>query len=256
MAPKNHVASLQHKATCPICVEYFMEPVTLQCGHNLSHACTKDQTSICLVCHLSGTHRAHTVVSIEEAAWSTRLSAVCTGDKKRSTQTGECDTAHPQLILSEDWKSVRWGHTWQNLPGTPERFESESCVLGCEGFTLERHSWEVEVKVKDGGHWAVGVARESVRRKGWINLNPKEGIWAVECCWGWYQALTSPVTPPPPLRWVPSRIQVCLNCEQRQVTFFDAGNEVLIFTFPLGSVPGERIHPWLWVGGSQLRLCP
>ncbi|XP_039358213.1 butyrophilin subfamily 1 member A1-like [Mauremys reevesii] len=167
------------------------------------------------------------------------------------------DTAHPDLVLSEGGKCVRWGDTWQRLSNNPERFNYWECVLGCEGFTSGRHCWEVEVG--GGGCWAVGVARESVRRKGGISLSPEGGIWAVE--WDWwkdqFRALTSPVTPLPVSR-APSRIQVCLDCDRGQVTFIDAGDEASIFTFPPGSIPGERIRPWLWLGslGSQLRLCP
>ncbi|XP_065419304.1 butyrophilin subfamily 1 member A1-like [Chrysemys picta bellii] len=173
------------------------------------------------------------------------------------------DTAHPELILSEDRKSVRWGDTWQQLPNNPERFDTDPCVLGCEGFTSGRHCWEVEVvagqhwevEVGDGELWAVGVARESVGRKGRISLSPEGGIWAVKQGWDQFQALTSPETPLP-LSRVPSRIRVCLDCDRGQVTFIDAGDEAPIFTFPPGSVPGERIQPWLWVwGGSRLRLC-
>ncbi|KAM7145544.1 butyrophilin subfamily 1 member A1-like isoform 1-T2 [Macrochelys suwanniensis] len=165
------------------------------------------------------------------------------------------DTAHPELVLSEDRKSVRWADTRKDLPDNNlERFDTERCVLGREGFTSGRHYWEVEVGV--GLLWAVGVAKESVRRKGGVSLSPEEGIWAVDQRQGQYQALTSPVTPLP-LSRAPSRIRVCLDYEQGQVTFIDAGDEALIFTFPLGSVPGERIRPWLWLGmESQLKLCP
>ncbi|KAM9120027.1 zinc finger protein RFP-like isoform 1-T1 [Pangshura tecta] len=166
------------------------------------------------------------------------------------------DTAHPDLVLSEDRKHVIRGDTRQRLPNNPERFSTEPCVLGCEEFTSGRHCWEVEV----GGRrdWAVGVARESVGRKGWISLHPEAGIWAVERHWlGQFQALTSPVTPLP-LSRAPSRIRVCLDFYRGQVTFIDAGDEAPIFTFSTGSVPGDRIRPWFWVVGvgSQLRLCP
>ncbi|XP_073167592.1 butyrophilin subfamily 1 member A1-like isoform X2 [Lepidochelys kempii] len=162
------------------------------------------------------------------------------------------DTAHPDLVLSEGGKSVRCGDTRQRLPDTPERFDTVRCVLGCEGFTAGRHCWEVG----GGGSWAVGVARESVRRKGWISLSPEEGIWAVERCGGRFRALTSPETPLP-LSRAPSRIRVCLDCDRGQVTFIDAGDEAPIFTFPPGSVPGARVRPWLWVWeGSWLRLRP
>ncbi|CAM5158572.1 unnamed protein product [Eretmochelys imbricata] len=165
------------------------------------------------------------------------------------------DMAQSQLVLSEDGKSVRWGDTWQNLPDNPERFDSRACVLGCEGFTAETHCWEVEVG--NGELWAVGVARESVRRKGWISLSPEQGIWAVGQCGGQFRALTSPEAPLP-LSQVPSRIRVCLDCDRWQVTFSDAGDGTPIFTFPPGSIPGERIRPWFWlgVGGSRLSLCP
>ncbi|XP_067417482.1 E3 ubiquitin-protein ligase TRIM15-like isoform X2 [Emydura macquarii macquarii] len=163
------------------------------------------------------------------------------------------DTAHPNLILSEDWKTVKWGKKWHNVPEDPERFDSRACVLGCEGFTSGRHYWEVEVG--DGVLWAVGVARESVRRKGWISPNPEGGIWAMGQWEEQFQALTSPESPLP-LSWVPRKIRVSLDYERGQVTFFDAGNEAPIFTFPPASFTGEKICPWLWVGpGSQLRLC-
>ncbi|CAM4652596.1 unnamed protein product [Caretta caretta] len=89
------------------------------------------------------------------------------------------NTAHPELVLSEDQKSVRRGDTWQDLPNNPERFDTELCVLGCEGVTSGRHCWEVEVG--DGQYWAVEVARESVRRKGWINYNPEGSVTSTQC---------------------------------------------------------------------------
>ncbi|XP_065419968.1 butyrophilin subfamily 1 member A1-like [Chrysemys picta bellii] len=187
--------------------------------------------------------------------WEGPIAKSSTGQLGHMNVTLDPDTAHPILILSEDQKSVTCGDTRQDLPDNPERFDTEPWVLGCEGFTSGRHCWEVEVG--GGGGWAVGVARESVRRKGWISHSPEGGIWAVEWDWlGHFRALSSPVTS---LYWrgAPKRIRVCLDCDWGQVTFFDAGDETPIFTFPPGSVPGERIRPWLWVGwGSQLSLCP
>ncbi|XP_065420237.1 E3 ubiquitin-protein ligase TRIM41-like [Chrysemys picta bellii] len=166
------------------------------------------------------------------------------------------DTAHPQLIVSADRKSLRWGDTRQNLPNNPERFDTELCVLGCEGFTSGRHYWEVEVE--DGGLWSVGVARESVSRKGGISVNPERGIWAVQCWEDQYWALTSsqqliPFSP----SQAPRRIWVYLDYEGGQVTFFDAGHGDPIFTFPTASFAGERIRPFFWVGleGSSSVLC-
>ncbi|XP_024070579.1 zinc finger protein RFP-like [Terrapene carolina triunguis] len=170
------------------------------------------------------------------------------GSIRHANVTLDPNMAHPQCILSKNQKSVRWEDTQQDLPNKPERFYIDPCVQGWEGFTSERHCWEVEVG--SGGYW---VARESVRRKGRISFSPEEGIWTVEPWEDQCHALTSPVTHLP-LSHVPRRIQVCLDSELGQVTFFDAGNKAPIFTFPPASVTGGRIRPWLQVLG--IRLCP
>uniref|UniRef100_A0A8C8VJJ7 Zinc finger protein RFP-like n=1 Tax=Pelusios castaneus TaxID=367368 RepID=A0A8C8VJJ7_9SAUR len=186
------------------------------------------------------------------------------GSFTQVTVTLDPDTAHPDLVLFEDGKSViredccypfSFLRRYRQPVPNPDRFDTVRCVLGREGFTWGRHYWEVEVGGGEG--WAVGVARESVGRKGRISHSPEGGIWAV---WRWedqFWALTSPWTPLPHCR-APSRIQVCLDCDRGQVTFFGAGDEAPIFTFPPGSVPGERIRPWLWVWDphTRLRLCP
>uniref|UniRef100_K7FFK2 Butyrophilin subfamily 1 member A1 n=1 Tax=Pelodiscus sinensis TaxID=13735 RepID=K7FFK2_PELSI len=163
------------------------------------------------------------------------------------------DPANPLLVLSEDGKRVRWEQKRQPLPDTPERFDTCFCVLGREGYTSGKHCWEMGVG--DGRYWAVGVATESVSRKGGMSLSPQGRIWAVRWWGDEFQALTDPATSLP-LRH-PSRIRVCLDCDWGQVTFMDAGSNAPIFTFPPGSFSGERIQPWIWVGsGSQLSLCP
>ncbi|XP_039374812.1 E3 ubiquitin-protein ligase TRIM7-like [Mauremys reevesii] len=161
----------------------------------------------------------------------------------KANVTLDPDTASPYLILSADRKSVRWVDTWQVLPDNPERFDTWTCVLGCEGFTSGRHYWEVEVE-EEGGVWAVGVARESVNRKGWIRFTPERGIWAVLCSEDQYWALTSPEQSIPfPPSSAPRKIRVYLDYEQGQVAFFDAGTGDPIVTFPPASFAGERIRP-------------
>uniref|UniRef100_A0A8C0FXA5 RING-type E3 ubiquitin transferase n=1 Tax=Chelonoidis abingdonii TaxID=106734 RepID=A0A8C0FXA5_CHEAB len=127
-------------------------------------------------------------------------------------------TAHPRFVVSNRRKSVRWGDTRQDLPYSPKRFDPSRCMLGCEGFTSGKHCWMVEVG--DGGNWAVGVARESVRKKGEISLDPAGGIWAMGLCRGQYRVLTSPVTLLT-LSRSPTRILVCLEYEEGLVTFID-----------------------------------
>ncbi|NXC71639.1 TRI38 ligase, partial [Anhinga anhinga] len=100
------------------------------------------------------------------------------------------DTAQSRLILSEDQRSVVQGATQQSRLDSPERFDPWPCVLGCEGFDSGRPCWEVEVGY--GSCWAMGVALESVKRKGPIDMSPVGGIWAVGRYKEKFQALTSP----------------------------------------------------------------
>ncbi|NXE57015.1 TRI27 protein, partial [Casuarius casuarius] len=156
-------------------------------------------------------------------------------------------TAHPNLHLSEDQKEARGHLTRQDLPDNPERFDFEPCVLGCEGFTAGRHFWEVEVG--QGGVWAVGVARESVRRKGQISLTPKEGVWALEA----YHSLTSPRANLR-LNPLPRRIRVSLDYEAGWVAFFSTDDESPILVYTRASFNSERVFPWFKMGiGARLQ---
>uniref|UniRef100_A0A8B9SXJ2 B30.2/SPRY domain-containing protein n=1 Tax=Anas platyrhynchos TaxID=8839 RepID=A0A8B9SXJ2_ANAPL len=151
-------------------------------------------------------------------------------------------TAHPLLVLSQDNCTVRWESKWQQVPKTPERFDTSCCVLGREEFREGRHCWEVEVEGGKGtcSSLAVGVARVSVKRKGEISMSPEEGIWAVQYS---EEQLTSLTSPPTPLSLspVPTRLWVCLDCTQGQVSFINPENRVKIFTFPDGQHPVDPV---------------
>ncbi|EOA94930.1 Butyrophilin subfamily 3 member A3, partial [Anas platyrhynchos] len=160
-------------------------------------------------------------------------------------------TAHPELILSEDHRSVRWKNGLKDVPDTDERFDIRLCVLGYEEFRDGRHWWEVEVEgegeTESNSWWAVGVAKASVKRKGLFNMSPEEGIWAVQYDEGQLMSLTSPRTPLS-MSPVPTRIWVCLDCTQQHVSFINADNGVEIFTFTAANFNKKPIRPWflLW----------
>ncbi|NXV24679.1 BT1A1 protein, partial [Cepphus grylle] len=165
------------------------------------------------------------------------------------------DTAHCDLVLSDDCKSVKRQDTRQDIPDIPERFNPWRCVLGREGFTSGRYYWEVEVV--DGGGWTVGVCREDVKRKGDIEFKPEEGVWAVGQWAGHFQALTSPSHTFLPEIQTPKRIRVSLDYEEGRVAFFSVDEEIPIFTFALVSFEGIRVRPWVWLGpGTWLKMWP
>ncbi|XP_078287914.1 E3 ubiquitin-protein ligase TRIM39-like [Rhinoraja longicauda] len=101
---------------------------------------------------------------------------------KRVSVTLDVETAHALLEVSEDRKRVRLTGTERSLPDTGKRFTFWPCVLGSEGFTSGRHYWEVEVA--GSRRWSLGVAAESVERKGGVALTPETGVWSIGRC-GW-----------------------------------------------------------------------
>ncbi|XP_075769752.1 butyrophilin subfamily 3 member A3-like isoform X2 [Pelodiscus sinensis] len=87
---------------------------------------------------IKGKHTGEAEKHLSTIGW--RGVAFPTGE---ANVTLDPDTAHPQLVLSEDGKHVSWERTRQPLTDTPERYDFWECVLGREGFTSERHCWEV-----------------------------------------------------------------------------------------------------------------
>ncbi|XP_067321497.1 zinc finger protein RFP-like [Anolis sagrei] len=176
--------------------------------------------------------------------------------QQKAHVTLDPDTAHPQLILSEDCRRVTFGKKKQNLPDNPERFSDDPYVLGQEGFTGGRHFWEVLVGSEEG--WTVGVARKSVERKDLDHSGPEAGIWEVGK-WGreYHFSSNNNEYPCLILNEEPKRIRVTLNYEGRQVTFYDADSAAMIFECPPASFSGETLLPLFYVKRkAQLTLSP
>uniref|UniRef100_A0A671S773 E3 ubiquitin-protein ligase TRIM39-like n=1 Tax=Sinocyclocheilus anshuiensis TaxID=1608454 RepID=A0A671S773_9TELE len=151
------------------------------------------------------------------------------------------DTAHPDLILSYDGKQVRCGDIKQKLPYSPKIFTYCPNVLAEEGFSSGKFYFEVQVKGKTA--WDLGVARESIKRKGKITLSPEDGYWTV---WlrnkNQYEALSSPSVPLS-LRVRPQRIGVFVDYEKGLVSFYDVESSSHIYSFTGQSFTG-KLYPY------------
>lgn len=143
--------------------------------------------------------------------------------------TLDSNTAHPRLVLSEDMKSVRCGDRHQQLPDNPERFDRVVCVLGREAISSGRHYWEVQVGGKTD--WDLGVAKQSINRKGKIEVTPSNGYWFLSLRdKNKYAFRTEPSTDVH-LSLRPRRIGIFVDFEKGQVSFFNVDAKIHIYTF-------------------------
>ncbi|XP_036452757.1 pyrin-like isoform X1 [Colossoma macropomum] len=150
------------------------------------------------------------------------------------------DSAHPELILSDDGKQVRHRDEQQNLPDKPERFDRCPCVLGKEGFSSGRFYYEVQVRGKT--EWDLGVTTESSNRKGEIIASPEDGYWTVilrnetE-----YKAGESPPVCLS-LKQAPQKVGVFVDYEEGLVSFYDVEANSHIYSFT-GQSFTEELYP-------------
>ncbi|XP_016333405.1 E3 ubiquitin-protein ligase TRIM39-like [Sinocyclocheilus anshuiensis] len=158
------------------------------------------------------------------------------------------DTAHPNLILSDDGKQVRHGDTEQKLPDKLERFDTYPCVLGKEGFSLGRFYFEVQVQGKTD--WTLGVARESTDRKGKITLKPEDGYWTVVLRKGKeFFACAEPFTSLC-LSETRQRVGVFVDYEEGLVSFYDVEFSSLIYSFT-GQSFTDKLYPYFSPGSNN-----
>ncbi|KAF7227961.1 transcript variant X2 [Nothobranchius furzeri] len=152
----------------------------------------------------------------------------------------DVETAHPSIYISRD-KTVAVEcddmilHTSHS-----QRFLQCVNILAVQSFQSGRHYWEVEV-----GHslkWDVGVASEAVDRRARIKLSPESGYWTLRLRKGnEYWAGTQPWTRLQ-VGSPPQRIGVYLDCDERRVSFYDADDMRLLYTFSNG--PRGRALPF------------
>ncbi|XP_053192378.1 E3 ubiquitin-protein ligase TRIM21-like isoform X1 [Scomber japonicus] len=151
------------------------------------------------------------------------------------------DTANPWLILSDDGKQVNCGDVEKTLPDNPERFSDCGNVLGKQSLSSGRFYFEVQVKEKT--EWELGVARESIDRKGDITLIPEEGYWTIWLTNGnEYEALDDPPVNLS-LESQPQKVGVFVDYEEGLVSFYDVDAAALIYSFTDCSFT-EKLYPY------------
>ncbi|XP_068584646.1 E3 ubiquitin-protein ligase TRIM39-like [Cebidichthys violaceus] len=155
------------------------------------------------------------------------------------------DTAHPNLILSNDGKQVHDSDVKKNLPNNPKRFNCFVCVLAKQSFSSGRFYYKVQVKEKT--EWILGVVRESINRKGKITMTPPNGYWTIwlrkkneyKACADSRVRLS--------LKSQPQKVGVFVDYEEGLVSFHDVDAAALIYSFT-GCCFTEKLYPYYGPG--------
>ncbi len=152
------------------------------------------------------------------------------------------NTAHPDLVVSDDLTSVRYSKNNQLIPDNPERFDWFGCVLGSEGFNSGTHCWDVEVKER---FWSLGVITASNQRKGRVFLNTD--VWSVQ--YGLSERFGFRV------KQKLERVRVNLDYDRGTVSFSDAVTNTHLHTFTTTFT--DTLFPFFCTyNNSSLKILP
>ncbi|XP_073328314.1 E3 ubiquitin-protein ligase TRIM21-like [Pagrus major] len=212
---------------------------------------TKDWTGVSVRPSYEGS--VARALSLVEDILSKQMKRLFEAELKRVQQyavdvTLNPDTAHPELILSDDGKQVKHVDLKKNLPDNPGRFSSTTCVLAKQSFSSGRFYYEVQVKGKTD--WIFGVARESINRKVKIQPIPHKGFWTI---W-WRDASEHKANGGPgnrlPLRSMPEKVGVFVDYEEGLVSFFDVDTVTLFYSIT-GCCFTEKLYPFFSPSSNQ-----
>ncbi|PNI98050.1 RFPL2 isoform 1, partial [Pan troglodytes] len=269
-------ALFQEASSCPVCSDYLEKPMSLECGCAVCFKCINSlqkephgEDLLCCCCSMvSRKNKIRRNRQLERLAshikeLEPKLKKILQMNprmrKFQVDMTLDADTANNFLLISDDLRSVRSGHIRQNRQDLAGRFDLSVCILGSPHFTCGRHYWEVDVGTST--EWDLGVCRESVHRKGRIQLTTERGFWTVSLRDG---SRLSASTVPLTFLFVDRKLQrvgIFLDMGMQNVSFFDAEGGSHVYTFRSVSAE-EPLRPFLAPSippnGDQgvLSICP
>ncbi|XP_070849261.1 E3 ubiquitin-protein ligase TRIM21-like [Chaetodon trifascialis] len=171
-------------------------------------------------------------------------------------------TAAGWLTLSPDGKEVRLSCQQKKVavPDDPRRFDSCVSVLGKQSFKSGRNYWVVQVG--DKTDWDLGVAKESINRKGAITVRPDNGYWAICRRKGGNLSACAGPSITLNLQEIPQIVGIFVDYEEGSVSFYNIDAKTHIYTYD-GCAFAEPLYPYfnpcLHDNGkntSPLIICP
>ncbi|KAM5126762.1 uncharacterized protein ACMZJ9_021150 [Mantella aurantiaca] len=165
----------------------------------------------------------------------------------------DVNTAHNNLHISEDRKTVSWSDINQNRPETPERFQDQPQVLSSRSFSSGRHYWEVDVGGSDG--WIVGMCYPSIDRRGGesrIGWNKKS--WGLNRNNNQYKVIHDRKVILLPANISCNRVRIDLDYETGWISFYDLCDPIRhLHTFTTTFTEPLHAGICVWMASTDLR---
>ncbi|XP_078476306.1 tripartite motif-containing protein 16-like isoform X1 [Lampetra planeri] len=164
--------------------------------------------------------------------------------------TLDTNSAHNQLQISSDLRTMTLTRDSQGRPDHPHRFDGWSQALCSESFSSGHHYWEVDVG--NAWWWRVGVAYGTIPRKGsgggaqW--LGGSNASWCLEKCDDNFSVFHGGVKTALSVRGPPSpcRIRLYLHWEGGLLAFYRADSMEVIHEVWQRFL--QPLYPGMWVG--------
>nr|XP_004541080.3 zinc-binding protein A33 [Maylandia zebra]XP_023010308.2 zinc-binding protein A33 [Maylandia zebra]XP_023010309.2 zinc-binding protein A33 [Maylandia zebra]XP_023010310.2 zinc-binding protein A33 [Maylandia zebra] len=157
-----------------------------------------------------------------------------------SLLTFDVDTAHPSIQVSRDKTVAVESNVMTHHVNHNKRFLQCVNILAAQGFQSGRHYWEVEVGTSP--KWDLGVALENVNRHARIKLSPESGYWTLRLRNGNEYSVGKQPWERLRVRFSPQRLGVFLDCDERRVSFYNADDMSLLYSFANG--PRGKVFPF------------
>ncbi|XP_069806529.1 E3 ubiquitin-protein ligase TRIM21-like [Dendropsophus ebraccatus] len=188
------------------------------------------------------------------------FSDIMTGEKGGVYGKGPVDilldinTVAKNLLISDNLKTTTRTQQSMDYPGTAERFQDYQ-VMGRQGFTSERHYWDVDISGSDW--WRVGMCYPSIDRRGHqshIGYNNKSWSLCKErWCKNQYSVRHNGKEIQLPHQISSDRVRICLDYEAGQLSFYELCDPIRhLHTFTTTFT--EPLHAVLHVLGGKIRI--
>ncbi|XP_029135613.2 E3 ubiquitin-protein ligase TRIM21 isoform X1 [Labrus bergylta] len=153
------------------------------------------------------------------------------------------DTAHPQLVVSDDRRQVRYnmGSAQSENPTlNASAFNAHYAVLG--NTALSTYKFYFEVFVGGKSEWCLGLVKESIERNGVIPRRPGCGLWAIWFLDGRFETFCNPNVPIH--HGQVERVGVFVRYESDCIHFYNVETATAIYEFTNCSFT-EKLYPYL-----------